>query len=679
MKAINIKTLAFLAAGIGLAGCSENSWNDHLDGFEEPTLQQVQSVSYTMTEADYATLAGLSANKELAGSEHAAALAAVGTQHYFTPSIPAAQYVPAFLANSTFKYFALSNGSSVSLTYNEAQEMPAEIEGIASAAEYTVSDNDYQKVWGSETDYTPSFAPSHTAAASLAGVIADNFPDAADGQYVIVNYMTSNVDPVFNGGDTPDMPGFTLSEVIGSVAVDGTYDINGIVIAVCNAGFILTDNSGSIFTYMGSGYDPSTYPIGTQLVASAQIGAYNKGLQISGSASTFEVKGSEESVEYPSPAVFSVSDIETIAGRTDNALAEYGQITGKVVISGNNINIDMGSETAMGGIYFATDEIKSALQEGETMTVTGYLIAVAAGKYVNFVATKVEAGTKAAPRRSPAKVVNVPSVNENAVYVKNEGRWNAAANTLILNPADYEAMGQRYGNLSSTAKPENYLPAYLKVKLPYAQAGDSRFVVYKYYADGTTSYKCDVYEYNGSEWTPRKNYVEVTSQFVKLDGKWMFDPNVTITLPSGRGQELSATYYQACVDWVYENIDVPLGSTSIKSGVGYVTSYGNNEYYSGTSAYQNNVDLRAASARAQYPKGYEGMTDEEVVALMKKRFCEEVMPGALSKLYPEARPFEGMQVVYTITFGVYTGSAATYTAKWEVVGPAQFKFLECDW
>ena len=52
MKAINIKTLAFLAAGIGLAGCSENSWNDHLDGFEEPTLQQVQSVSYTMTEAD---------------------------------------------------------------------------------------------------------------------------------------------------------------------------------------------------------------------------------------------------------------------------------------------------------------------------------------------------------------------------------------------------------------------------------------------------------------------------------------------------------------------------------------------------------------------------------------------------------------------------------------------------
>ena len=173
--------------------------------------------------------------------------------------------------------------------------------------------------------------------------------------------------------------------------------------------------------------------------------------------------------------------------------------------------------------------------------------------------------------------------------------------------------------------------------------------------------------------------MEVTSQFVKLDGKWMFDPNVTITLPSGRGQELSATYYQACVDWVYENIDVPLGSTGIKSGIGYVTSYGNNEYYSGTSAYQNNVDLRAASARAQYPKGYEGMSDEEVVALMKKRFCEEVMPGALSKLYPEARPFEGMQVVYTITFGVYTGSAATYTAKWEVVGPAQFKFLECDW
>ena len=59
----------------------------------------------------------------------------------------------------------------------------------------------------------------------------------------------------------------------------------------------------------------------------------------------------------------------------------------------------------------------------------------------------------------------------------------------------------------------------------------------------------------------------------------MYDPNVTITLPVGKGIEISTLYYQACTDWVFENIDKPLGSTGIKSGMFYVTSYGNNEYY----------------------------------------------------------------------------------------------------
>lgn len=131
---------------------------------------------------------------------------------------------------------------------------------------------------------------------------------------------------------------------------------------------------------------------------------------------------------------------------------------------------------------------------------------------------------------------------------------------------------------------------------------------------------------------------------------------------------------------MYQNIDVPLGSTSITSGFGYVTSFGNNEYYSGTSAYQNNVDLRADKAKAQYPDGYEGMSDEEIVALMKKRFETEVMPGALAMLHPDAKPMDGVQVTYTITFGTYdyTGSN-TYKIRFEVTGPGEFTFLDCTW
>ena len=44
------------------------------------------------------------------------------------------------------------------------------------------------------------------------------------------------------------------------------------------------------------------------------------------------------------------------------------------------------------------------------------------------------------------------------------------------------------------------------------------------------------------------------------------------------------------------------------------------------------------------------MSDDEIVALEKKRFMNEVMPGALSKLHPDAVPVEGIEVTYTVNF-----------------------------
>ena len=110
-----------------------------------------------------------------------------------------------------------------------------------------------------------------------------------------------------------------------------------------------------------------------------------------------------------------------------------------------------------------------------------------------------------------------------------------------------------------------------------------------------------------------------------------------------------------------------------------MSSYGNNEYYSGTSAYQGNVDLRPAKARDQYPAGYEGKSDDEIQKLMMDRFTQEVLPGALSALHPDAEPVEGIDVIYTVNFAVYTGSTATYTVNYKVIGKGKFEFIECNW
>ena len=63
MKLYKSSHLLLLACTALLAGCSENSWNDHLDGFEKPGIGTgVENVTYTLTEADYKSIASNSAN-----------------------------------------------------------------------------------------------------------------------------------------------------------------------------------------------------------------------------------------------------------------------------------------------------------------------------------------------------------------------------------------------------------------------------------------------------------------------------------------------------------------------------------------------------------------------------------------------------------------------------------------
>lgn len=670
MKINILKSLLLGASVVALASCSENSWNDKLDGFEdggEP--QDVQTISYTLTDADYATIASLSDNKALAGDANAKALKAVGTQHYFTQEIPAADYVPAFLSSSSFPYFTLSDNSAIKLTYNVAAAAPAELTSINAASQYTVSTADYQTVWGSEEDYAECFAPSHTAAKSLPGILKNAYPNAANGDYAIVTYKTSDTDPVFENGSDPT---FSESNILGTVKKgDTNVAVSGVIMAQSTNGFILADKGGSIFVYFKSGFAPDDFPIGSQVKADATISSYNTGLQIDAAKSTFTVVGKQK-LKYPTPTIFTATVLEGQLGRKD-ALAMYGQMTGTVAINGNNINILMGSDKIQGGVYYVTKDLKAKLKDGENVTVTGYFIAIAGKRYCNFVATDITPATKGV---QPATVANIASETAYAVYQYNGSSWKVADNTVVVQNADYTAMGQKYTNLTD---PDYYLPIWLKTTYPYAKADDALFVVYRYYANQTTTWQCDQYTFNGSEWILNNGVTQETSQFVKRNGKWFFDPSVTINLVRSGDTSISKLYYQTCVDWVYENIDRPLGSTSITSGVGYVTKYGNNEYYSGTSAYQNDVDLRAESAKAQYPAGYEGMTNDQIVELMKKRFSEEVLPAALAKINPDATPVPGLQVIYTINFVAYDGANHDCTAKYEVTGKGQFKLIECTW
>ncbi len=684
------KVLAAAAIVLAASACDENSWNDKLDGFdkiENEPVTDVQTVEYTLTDADYKTIAGLAENTALAGEDGKAALQQVGSMRRFSQAAPASKYVPAFLGNSSFPYFTLTDGSAIRLTYRQADAEPEEYIAGTNPQTYRVSPEQYEKdVWQSE-NFINAFAPSKQPQNFIPAMLAADV-DPADGSICVVTYNVAPQEPVFGGG-TPEEPSFELSSVVGSLKNgDAGVTIRGVVMAVCAQGYMLADKTGAIFVYMGSKFDTATVAVGDQMEVNGSIGAYNKGLQVTGSSATATVLGKQD-VTYPAAKEYTGAELDQAITRTDDALGIYATIKGKVTMSYDkedptklkNINIvPTGSDKAQGSVYGFTPELLKLLKADTEQSITGYFIAIAGGKYCNMVVTAVDGKSvnSAAARMMSRAGLDVFAETHSTVYHYSANRWSVADNFSVLSPDDYTAMGRPTGDLTAA---EPYLSQYVNSKYPYGNEGDIRYVIWNHYAGGETSFACAAFKRGTSAWEPYDFTITETNQFVRTGGKWMYDPNVTINLPAGKGQEMSTLYFQTCVDWVYENICRPLGDTDIKSGKFYISSYGNNEYYSGTSAYQGNIDLRPSAARSQYPAGYEGMSDDQIIELEKTRFMKEVMPGALSILHSDAKPIEGITVLYTINFSAYYESKETiaYTAVFEVSGPGQFVPVSCTW
>lgn len=679
MKINYIKSFMLLAGALVVTGCSENAWNDKLNGFEVPPVyDKAETVTYKLTDADYKTIAGLSANKALATTdEEKDALAAIGTNFCFANKEQARLYLPALFTQSTFPYFALNQGSSIKVEYAISNGISAETDAInAGTPEFKLSEENYQSVWESEDNFINGFAPEKPAASYLPRLLKELYADAEAGAYAVVNYNQSATNPIFgtiSGGEEPEE--WTMTDVIKDLKVGDEANVRGVVTGISTRGFVVTDASGCSICYdQGSGFNDDALTIGSQVNITGEVGSYSRCLQISVDP-TYEIVGTQ-AYTYPAPTVYDGAAVTAACEEEGDFLAQYISLEAKIVVSGNYINLDIDGTEYQGSVYNAPDFVKSKLNDGETVTLNGYFVCISGkAKYFNILVTGI-GGTPISKAKGMMKapVVEVETTAQNAIYQYDGSKWAVPANTVVLQPSDYTAMDQKYGNLSGTLD-KTLLPAYLNANYPYAAADDQKTVVYKYYNGSTTSYKSALFIFNGTSWTLGDL---ITEQFSLNDKGWMFNPSVTLTLPAVKGDATSAAYFQACVDWVYETIDIPLGSTGIKSGIGYVTSYGNNEYYSGTSAYQNNIDLRADAARGQYAAGYEGMTDDEVVALEKKRFCHESFPAALSKLHPDADVVAGMDVLYTITFSAYYGtSTKVYTGVWKVVSKGKFEFVSC--
>lgn len=510
---------SILAAGLtlALASCGENTWNDkYLDGFEGGANYDTPSSTegtYTLTDEDYTALSR-ALEKVATTDEEKAAAKAIGANKYIdkNSTFPASVALPYFMSTASFPYYLDANGSNVAMTYNEAGSVPAELTAIAGAATYTVTEADYQNVWGSDQDYTASFAPSHTAERSLPGILKAAMPDATEGQYAVVSYNTAAVDPVFGSVDEPE---FEMSNVLGSLTKGDAIEIKGVIMATSTQGPIIADAAGSAFVYRPT--NNNDLKTGDQVTISSTVDTYNYGFQIAKNAEAV-VSGNTE-VTYPAAKSWTGSEIDKFVA---DAMAEgaspispiYSTFTGKAIVD-KYINIELEGTTVQVSPYGVNDETKAMITNGSTVTIEGYVIAIASkGKFLNTVVTKVNGTAVKAVAKVPAsRAVMVASTAENAVYRYDGSKWAAADGVIAMNPADYAAIGVDNNKLTDIA---TYGPLFLKKELPYALSGDSEYVVY----NGT---KCDLFVFDGSSWTINNNGLEtVTARFTRKNGAWTF-------------------------------------------------------------------------------------------------------------------------------------------------------------
>ena len=175
----------------------------------------------------------------------------------------------------------------------------------------------------------------------------------------------------------------------------------------------------------------------------------------------------------------------------------------------------------------------------------------------------------------------------------------------------------------------------------------------------------------------------LTEKFTRKDNKWEFNPSVEMVLPYARNTDPTYTYFMAVKDWVFANVTKKLNpdaepANGSQPGPPFIDYRNNAEFWSGASAYYGNVDVRASTAKSNAPEGYteyDGLSDDEISALILKRFATESFPGALSIVDGEAQLVDGMDVTYTFTFTAYTSDGTQeYVVEYLLVDKGTFQF-----
>lgn len=274
---------------------------------------------------------------------------------------------------------------------------------------------------------TLSIAPFDEKAAPRTGYVTFTSASGKNSTEVVYNIVQK--------GDIPDP-----TPIKDIATVEYAY-VEGTVVALCARGYILADETGAMLIYYGSEYEGG-HALGDQMGILGAPTIYNFASQIS--TIDYEQKLSEKPVEvkHPEAVVYDGAKVNELIASLDgkdkvkDALIkfDYVKMTGKLSISGSNVNITIpGSEKGVGSLYYAVEGLKAADFDGKNVVVEGYMNGVSGGKYVNVVATSITEATGFLPELSLSKTSDkvAAEVTEYTLDVKANLKWTATASTGV--------------------------------------------------------------------------------------------------------------------------------------------------------------------------------------------------------------------------------------------------------
>lgn len=628
--------LIFPVLFVLVAAMSCNPLEDTFNDIEEITAPSAP-IEYTFTTDNYAAVA--EELRALKTVEDSLTADYIESSNLITSEVSLGSYLKEFVAA---KYPQWGVGTSVLVSYNYTEsttpvEIVEDFSEYSDAPVYELTADDYEAVGLERPGF---FFPTEPADAYLEDLLLDAIQDAIDGDFYAVTYEESDEDTVYTYFENTDE---TLIEETYDENIDGyfTQSVNG------DQAWKWASYSGDGYAYM-SGFSSGAKENEDWLVLSnidlsdasaANIDIYH----------AVNYLGDGSFGEHINVLVSSDFDGADVTGATWEAITPDQWPTGT-------------SWTFVNSVFDLTK------YSGSTISVAFYYestLDFAPGWELSEIYL-----SKTIPGEEPV-LTSAESKEFTKYFEYNGSSWSAMDNVYVLSADDYNSMGApgRYDNFSSSAEPEDYLPAFLTFKYPYAQEGDEYIMVYKYYSDGVRTI-ADNYIFSEGEWVSELAAEEIvvtvkTDQVKRNSSGWAFDPSVELTMNSDD--------YQVIVDYVISNLASKTSETLVD---GYETA----EFYYGASAYYVNFDIRATQRTvggAYEQAEYAGLSSEEVDQLILDRMVEGI-DVFLENKYNKATTIEGIDVIYTVTSAYYAGDAGsgTHVTVWQVTGPAQFELIE---